>query len=63
MTLAEIRAEAKKVQYATNYDAAARTPAKRLAALIVALVDHLEQAPTQTIGTIASALETVNDED
>jgi len=63
MTLADIRAEARRIENATNYEHAAKTPTKRLAALIVALVDHIEAQPAQTIGTIASAFETVNDVD
>ncbi len=56
VTLSDIRAEARRIENATNYEHAGRTPTKRLAALLVALVDHIEQQPAQTIGTLNEAL-------
>lgn len=52
MTLSDIRAEARRIENSTNYEHAAKTPVKRLAALVVALVDHIEQQPVQTVGTV-----------
>lgn len=63
MTLADIRAEARRIEHATNYEHASRTPTKRLAALIVALTEHLERQPVQTLATVNATLETINDRD
>lgn len=63
VTLPEIRAQAQRLANSTNYEAQPNTPTKQLARLIVALVDHIEQQPVATIGSLTAALATVNDLD
>lgn len=57
MTLSDIRAEAEKIAASTNYEMQPHTPVKKLARLLAALADHLEQQPAQTIATVNAALE------
>lgn len=45
MTLADIREQAERIAVSTNYEAQPNTPTKKLARLIAALVEQLEQEP------------------
>lgn len=63
MNLPDIRANAQRLANSTNYEAQPNTPTKQLARLLVALVDHIEQQPVATIGSLNAALATVNDLD
>lgn len=45
MTPAEIRAQAEKIAVSTNYEAQPNTPTKKLARLVAALAEQMEQQP------------------
>lgn len=45
MTLTEIREQAERIANSTNYEAHPNTPTKKLARLVAALAEQMEQQP------------------
>lgn len=57
MSPAEIRAEAERIAVSTNYEAQPNTPTKKLARLVAALAEQMEQQPVTTLATLNAAMD------